>query len=378
MNTPSNSHYLNGLTWLRAIAALFVVVSHSMRTAEPQYNEAGSMSVPNFMNFFDLGSFGVLLFFTLSGTTLFISVNNRPVSHVQFFIKRFFRIWPAFVVALVAYVLFRWIFAVYYPAVNGNWIEEQFVAPFTGLDVLSYLTLTSNLFAPTGLFNNAFWSLPVEFQYYLCFPVLFYLVKKFGAIGPLLVGLFFFAVYKFKLVTIPDNKVFMLAYSFCFGVIIGYYYSVKNLRFNIKFSGLLLFLVFVVAAIVTIYPSVMPDFPIISGIWNWYIVLSAVAVVLVLFSEPKLPQNIHKVLMRLGETSYSLYLWHNLVLAALLMVFIQFDFIQGGLPFWLLFGFTLVLTIAISELSYEKIEKPGIALGKKFGGMFQLKPVKST
>lgn len=361
----NNNSHLNGLTWLRAIAAILVIFSHVTRAMESSYSGFQSTSVPNWVYAFDLGTFGVLLFFTLSGTTLYISSANSNIK--TFFIKRFFRIWPAFAFALLCYILFRDTFTNFYPQLSGNWVEKQFTESYSVLHIVQYLTLTSNIGAPSGLFNNAFWSLPVEFQYYLCFPVIALLIKRFGVLGAVGFGFALYAIYKFKISSFEDTKVFMLGFSFCFGVAIGYLYTNNRLP-TIKFNGgLLLFAVFTVAALITNSPQILPDVPVISSLWNNYIVLASLAVVIVIVNEPKIPKVLLPTLIKLGDVSYSLYLIHNLVIASLLIVFLQINFIDGSLPFYTMLLLSLLLTTILSLVMYKHIEMPGIRLGKKLG-----------
>ena len=83
--------YLNSLTWLRALAAFFVVVSHSIRTAEVKYSVSDEESYFFPVSLLDLGTFGVYLFFALSGCTLYLSNGDKfktRYSYYSFFVKR--------------------------------------------------------------------------------------------------------------------------------------------------------------------------------------------------------------------------------------------------------------------------------------------------
>jgi peptidoglycan/LPS O-acetylase OafA/YrhL len=355
---------MNGLTWLRAIAAVVVIFSHVIRAAESNYIGFDSITVPTLFRSLDLGTFGVLLFFTLSGTTLYISSVAKTTSNIDFLIRRFFRIWPAFAFALFIYISFRFVFNIFYTNLSDNWIEGQFTDSYSVLIIFQYLSLTSNFYAPAGLFNNAFWSLPVEFQYYLCFPILMVLTRLFGIYGPLGFGLFLYSIYKFQLINVVDTKVFMLGFSFCFGVAIGHLHHNRKKLFKIPASGLFLFSIFVIASLITTFPFSLPDLPVISGIWNCYMILAALAVYLVLFNEPKLPNWIMPSLLRLGDISYSLYLLHNIVIASVLIIFMQLSFMDGIAPFFVMLILSIGITIYISIYSYEKIEKPGMNFGR--------------
>ena len=142
--------------------------------------------------------FGVMLFFTLSGCTLYLSNSNKISSGnlSTFYLKRLFRIWPAYIASLLLYLLFRPLFNLWYSDPTGHWIEKQFMASFNLSDFISYITLTSNLFGERGLFNNAYWSLPVEFQYYLLFPLAILLTRHLGTIGPIFLALLLYSIPK--------------------------------------------------------------------------------------------------------------------------------------------------------------------------------------
>ena len=104
--------HIQQLTWLRGVAALFVIISHVLRATEVKYSEADNISTNFILSFLDLGNFGVVLFFTLSGTTLYLS-NAKKIYGANlffFYIKRFFRVWPAFFVSLILYIIFCFFF----------------------------------------------------------------------------------------------------------------------------------------------------------------------------------------------------------------------------------------------------------------------------
>jgi peptidoglycan/LPS O-acetylase OafA/YrhL len=154
-NLPSASgfkHKLYGLDHLRALAILLVFVYHYGRLFEsPQWVT-------------DIGKFGwtgVDLFFVLSGylisSQLFAQINAaQAISFKEFFIKRFFRIIPAYWVIVTIYFLF--------PAFR----EREGPAP-----LWKYITFTQNLgldLRYQGTFSHA-WSLCIEEQFYLLLPI---------------------------------------------------------------------------------------------------------------------------------------------------------------------------------------------------------------
>jgi len=176
---PSNFNpesRLNGLDHLRSLAIILVFMYHAGRLfPHPQWTQA----ISNF------GWTGVDLFFVLSGyliaSHLFSEiVNNGKISCSKFFIKRFFRIIPAYLVVVALYFSF--------PSIH----ERESLAP-----LWKYLTFSQNLgldLRSQGTFSHA-WSLCVEEQFYLFMPLVLILLVKFNWIKKaylLLVFLFLF------------------------------------------------------------------------------------------------------------------------------------------------------------------------------------------
>ncbi|KAA2241369.1 acyltransferase [Chitinophaga agrisoli] len=150
---PETTHKkLAGLDHLRALAIILVFLCH--------YRMFGH---PNWIN--DIGGFGwtgVDLFFVLSGYLIAGQLFNgirqgKGVSLKEFYLKRFFRILPAYLVVLTLY------FSI--PAFK----ERE------GLSALwKYLTFTQNFgldLRQIHAFTHA-WSLCIEEQFYLFFPLI--------------------------------------------------------------------------------------------------------------------------------------------------------------------------------------------------------------
>jgi peptidoglycan/LPS O-acetylase OafA/YrhL len=160
---------LAGLDHLRALAIALVFLCHYRMFGHPDWvNEAGSF-----------GWTGVDLFFVLSGylisAQLFKSLQQgKGISLKEFYIKRFFRILPAYLVVLTLY------FAI--PAFKE----------FEGLPPLwKFLTFTQNLgldLGTTRAFSHA-WSLCIEEQFYLFLPLILLFISRFNVPRVIAVGL---------------------------------------------------------------------------------------------------------------------------------------------------------------------------------------------
>jgi len=173
MGEPRKLEVLDGL---RGFAALLVVVFHYRlicgRVAEPSWFARGLMP-------FRFGFSGVNLFLVLSGFCLTLSLirrrdAGRSPTFRAFLLDRWRRIAPPFYAAMVIYLAAA-------PAL------ERLGAPPTGStadpvrQVLSHVLFLHGLRPATlcGI-NDPFWSLSLEFQFYLTLPLLFALGLKLG------------------------------------------------------------------------------------------------------------------------------------------------------------------------------------------------------
>ncbi len=361
-----NITYLNQLTWLRGAAAFFVVIAHVARATEVGYTISDEAVSYAWLSIFDLGTFGVLLFFTLSGCTLCIS-NRHSVSYVQihkFYVKRFFRIWPAYVVSLVFYILFRYFFTSSYVEPLGVWIESQFFLPFDLGVLFVYLILAFNITGQAGIFNNAYWSLPIEFQYYLIFPMLIYSVRMVGVLGPLAIGGLLYFVPRVVEFNTFNPQVFSLAFSFCGGVIVGCSLGRVKLSFVNGWSFLSVALCFVFVTLVSNSYIDLSDIPVVSNYWNFYGIMAIVTCFIVLHSRVSLPRWLESFLEHYGNISYSTYLYHNIFVGMAVLAIINFPIEDPLQRVGFVLLFTLISTYYLASLSYRYIEQPFIHYGK--------------
>ena len=149
-NQTASGNKLYGLDHLRALAILLVLVFHYLSFGHPQWTNV----------FADIGWTGVDLFFVLSGfliaSQLFAQIKKgKQVSLKEFFLKRLFRIIPAYLVVVALYFcipFFR---------------EKEALPP-----LWKFLTFTQNFGLDRGnygTFSHA-WSLCVEEHFYLFLP----------------------------------------------------------------------------------------------------------------------------------------------------------------------------------------------------------------
>lgn len=141
---------LHGLDHLRALAILMVMVHHYR------------VGLPSWLNpVSDIGWTGVDLFFVLSGYLIGYQLlkemkNTGDISLKRFYLKRFFRIIPVYIVVLIVYYALR------------DYKEGSGMPP-----LWKFLTFTQN-FGLDVLHGKSFshaWSLCIEEQFYLLLPI---------------------------------------------------------------------------------------------------------------------------------------------------------------------------------------------------------------
>jgi peptidoglycan/LPS O-acetylase OafA/YrhL len=161
---------LAGLDGVRGLAALFVVVHHVFLRAFPGYPVDRA---PFWAGWFIYGRFAVVVFIVLSGFSLALS----PARHgwrldgiSRFASRRAWRILPPYWAALVFSLAVAWLAVP--PPGQG--------APDAKSVVVNGLLVQNLIGAPSP--DRSFWSIAVEAQLYVVFPLLLLMVRRWGAV----------------------------------------------------------------------------------------------------------------------------------------------------------------------------------------------------
>lgn len=122
------------------------------------------------------GFAGVALFFVISGFCIHTShISAQPERWSRFFARRFFRIFPPYILAALLFL-------------SLSMLKNPDVALANrGIQLVSHTFLVHNLhpFTIFGI-NASFWSIAVEAQLYLLYPVMCWLVRGLGWRGALI------------------------------------------------------------------------------------------------------------------------------------------------------------------------------------------------
>ncbi len=166
----SPPQWLAGLDGIRGLAALYVVLNHIFLRAFPGYPAARA---PFWAGWFIYGRFAVVVFIVLSGFSLALSPARhgwRLDSLSRFAHRRIRRIVPAYWAALVFSLAVAWLIVP--PPGQG--------APDLKSVVVNGALVQNLIHAQSP--NRAFWSIAVEAQLYILFPLLLLMVRRRGAI----------------------------------------------------------------------------------------------------------------------------------------------------------------------------------------------------
>ncbi|MFC4820984.1 acyltransferase family protein [Dokdonella ginsengisoli] len=314
--------YFPALTGLRGVAAGWVMLLHLWLMAEaPRVAPFGLDLTP----LLACGFLGVDLFFVLSGFLLGLpflawAQGLRPMPDLPRFLKRrALRVLPAFYVQLAILVLAGWL-------VSGAW-------PVDWRQLLAYLSMEFVFFEVVGpLLNGVWWSLPVEWNFYLVLPLLGFAFARarwwLVALGVLV------AVVGFRLACydwlLERRMSGLFSYpsiiqlparldEFLFGML-GAWFHLRGVRPSPRTLHVLLAagLAGVGAVIAVIYGR-GDIFATADAPWIFvHATLIGAALALIVYASAeraRLAEALFsgRVLAFLGTISYSLYLWHAVV-----------------------------------------------------------------
>jgi peptidoglycan/LPS O-acetylase OafA/YrhL len=140
----------------RAVAAIYVVVHH---VAAARGWAAGLTGIP-----FRFGQEAVILFFLISGFVIFANEKDRATTGFGYYYRRFRRIYPPLLVALLISTAVFW--------TNGT-LAQNFSLRDLGLTLLNLQDISSlkpGVLVDPYLGNDPLWSLSYEMAFYLVFP----------------------------------------------------------------------------------------------------------------------------------------------------------------------------------------------------------------
>ncbi len=321
---------------LRALAVIPVVLCHAGLEA------------------FSGGYVGVDVFFVISGFLitgiLLEELGSESFSFMRFYERRVRRLLPALLAVVIASIPFAWF-----------WMLPESMENF-GQSIVATLLFSNNvlLFLTSGYWDLAAefkpllhtWSLGVEEQYYLTFPVILAFALKFGK-NKAFVTVLFLAVLSFILGELswrndPKSSFWHFhtrAWELLLGSLAAFVVNRSPPRGNSYLSSVGLALI---GFSVLTYDSSTP-FP------SYFALAPCLGTVLVLFyadSTTRIARLLSvRALVGIGLMSYSVYLWHQPIFAFSKVYAKTEPLVSTNV-------LLVVLTLPLSFLSWRFIEQP--------------------
>lgn len=325
----SSNQYRADIDGLRAIAILFVLIFHFYPETLPG------------------GFVGVDIFFVISGfliTRLLIqNLNDNHFSLLEFYKRRVLRLFPALLVVMCAVLVVGW-YALFQ---EEFWILGEHVVGGIAFLLNFILHREAGYFDP--LSNSKpllhLWSLSVEEQFYLVWPILLYLLSRWRALNATLLAVFtalsFAANFYFTDVTAQFYFPFLRFWQFSLGGWVALQPVprdlIKNFASYAAFIAVLFGLYLVQDSDSYQHLYVLPVM-IGTGIW---LATPGSYIAEYLFSNP--------AIRVIGWISYPLYLWHWPILVFGRMLAPEYEDRKMA---------SVILSFLLAALTYLLVERP--------------------
>lgn len=312
------------LDLLRSVAVGLVLLSHA-----PDFFDGVAFA----FNFKAVGRLGVALFFVHTTLVLMLSIERHGESATAFLVRRFFRIYPLAVAAVLVMAALLWI---------GN-------APLGAGEFASNLLLIQNLTGHRS-WPQPLWSLPYEVQMYLVLPALYAVTRARPA---LIAAIYLAALAIAASMWSVSWPVLLIGFIPCF--LPGAIAFLLLRRVRAVLSPWVLFAV-VAAAIALASQLSVTDAQEVPYFWA---ICLAVGLTIPFCRE----LTFRPLALASGQVarySYGIYLTHVLAMGLTLM---------GSDPWYIRLALFAFAQAVLAVLAYRLIEAPGIRLGARLAAL---------
>lgn len=271
---------------------------------------------------------GVDLFFVISGYVFGNLIFNRKEKLFPYFLKRFFRIYPLYFASLLCY---------------------YFLLPDSGsrkIHFLKHLFFLNTAFSleEAFFFNPAYWSLPVEVEFYLLIPLLILLREKFGA--RIIYYLFIFSLFlKFFLTfnspELPSTNLYTVMGVHIpgmfpeFGIGILLFRFTQQARRSFKYASMVWFcagtgiLIWCARFLMDSGTAGIYDNIVMRAYFSTFCSLGYALVLLAGLGFYRNTKVFDKIFFQIGALSYGIYLFHNAIPHVLARCHVSLQGIHG-------------------------------------------------
>jgi peptidoglycan/LPS O-acetylase OafA/YrhL len=365
---PANKVWFPHFDKLRAFAALIVVFGHVKDWVDVENQFL--MKLFNVLTFYGKGAhLGVVFFFILSGfliTYLLFqeNTNNNHINIRNFYIRRILRIWPVyFFTVFIGFYL--------YPVIN----QENYTLSNFSSSLLNFIMFIPNYDyylngSPVNGILGVHWSLGVEEQFYLVWPLFVKRVKNrhfLLIMSSILVFSEFYYMsssnYALKTFGFISNLRFLSIGSIL--AYIGYNYRMEIIIFNKKIEKIRMF-IYLFFILLLIFQNYI--FLLFNSWLTEQLVRIFIEYFFIIFLIINQNFNVRKVkdsfgfrlFTNLGKISFGIYMYH--MLAILIVLSLGKYHLNDFMEIFLIF----FLTFLFSYCSYYYMESRILKLKTKF------------
>jgi peptidoglycan/LPS O-acetylase OafA/YrhL len=355
---------LKFLDALRGGAALYTVIFHLALVPNPR------LIIPDwFLPFAYFGYSGVILFFVISGFSLFLTMPRHmqtAAPQLNYYISRFFRIAPLFYILIFISICRDIYFYSFYHSSSEIFLNIIFAFNFMPHQWISIV--------------SAGWTVGVEMIFYLIFPILFYRIKTYNQlllsiIFAILFGTIFASIVQIFVTDFSgfpgrDDYVrgnfFSHLPAFLIGMATCRIYQDDLLRWRGKdwrlWAGVL--------GGIGLLESMIKGGPgggYLSAVDNSFQLALFYSLVILGCSSLDFSSLLGKVAQFFGKVSYSFYLWHYTIISLMNPIYQKISAFSASplILFAICLIVTLIIVIPLSWASFYYIETPFIKLGEK-------------
>jgi peptidoglycan/LPS O-acetylase OafA/YrhL len=330
--------YRKDIDGLRAVAIILVVLFHYF----PTLTQAGFI--------------GVDIFFVISGYLIsgiiYSQIATDRFSIIDFYLRRVRRIFPALITVLLTCLGVGWFIL----------LSDEYV--HLGKHTLSSALFVSNivLMTESGYFDIAsdlkpllhLWSLGIEEQFYIVWPLIIMFFWRTKAFLPLVLILtcISFSLNIFLISGHPSETFYLLFTRFwelSLGGILAYAKIRGKCSFSTRINNVVSFCAFLLLAIGLLFIQKKAAYP------GWWALCPVVFAVMIIIAGEKAALNKYllsnKLIVGVGLISYPLYLWHWPLLSITKMV------THAELGYALTAGL-LVVAVVFAVITYLVVEQP--------------------
>jgi len=347
---------------------MFVVINHTEQIS-------GILGLDNYFSWRgieQIGKFGVMLFFSLSGfliTFLLIKEKEKTgtINIRAFYIRRILRIWPLYIVIVLLALFFFHYFSIF-DLKNG---DKTVFYDNLGFKMLLYLLMLPNLVLlvfGSIPFASQTWSIGSEEQFYIIWPLI---LKRFKVTILSLLGvilfyhLFIYCFQNFVRSNIYREYCVALMHTVPLdlmglgGIVAVIVYEKDKLYqlFDKIFGAIWVQCVLITTLLALLFSGY--QFPYYNYLF-YGIFMASLIFILVRGKNFKLLES--KLFSFGGKISYGIYMWHAPVVTMVLKLLVLVGFYNKLFAY----PFIIVLTLFVAWISFRFLETPFLRLKQKY------------